>query len=227
MVVEKRARSFEQKTERRKQIMDAATALIRKKPFHELGMADIAKKAGMAKGTVFLYFKTKEELFIAVTFQQFEAWFDSMDRQLENIARSKVRLSNISFLKRIRPVVDEHTLLPRMVAIMHVVLEQNIGYEEARALKRMLADRMRHTGMLIERCLPYFRPGQGAKLITLMSVLVIGLTHMAEPAPVIREIYKKEEDLRSFQIDFGRELFDALESILDGWQVRARRGKKS
>lgn len=222
MAIETRARSFEQKSERRKQIMDAATALIQKKSFHELSMADVAKRAGMAKGTVFLYFKTKEELFVAVTFRQFESWFDAMDESLGELSRTAKRPANKTFLKKIRSAFEANLLLPRLVAIMHVVLEQNIGYAEARALKRMLADRALHTGGLFERCLPYLRPGRGAKLLTLISALTIGLTHMAEPAPVIREIYKKDAELRSFQIDFATEFFDALESILDGWQARSR-----
>jgi len=223
MVIEKRARSFEQKTERRKYIMDAATALIQEKSFHAISMADVAHQAGMAKGTVFLYFKTKEELFIAVTFQQFEGWFDAMDRTLEQISRLKSKPTNKAFLKKLQAVFDGHPLLPRLVAIMHIVLEQNIGYVEARALKRMLAGRLRRTGALLEGCLPYFKPGQGAKFLMWLSALVIGLTHMADPAPVIKQLCQKEPELRMFQMNFADHFFDALESILDGWQARSGR----
>jgi AcrR family transcriptional regulator len=226
MVIEKRARSREQKIERRQHIMAAAAELIGDKRFHTISMADVARQAGMAKGTVFLYFKTKEALFMAITAQQFETWFDAMDRTLGPMARSKNKTTNQTLLKDLQPVFQAHPLLPKLVAIMHIVLEQNIDYTEARTFKRMLCDRLQNTGALLEGCLSHLKAGQGAKFLVWMSALVIGLTHMAEPAPVIKELYCREPDLQMFQVDFGADFFGALETILDGWQAQNRRKKK-
>src|SRR5664279_3315067 len=52
---------------RRRQILDAARTAIRKTPYHELSMEDIARTARISKGLLYLYFKDKEQLFAAVT----------------------------------------------------------------------------------------------------------------------------------------------------------------
>ena len=220
MVIGKRARSREQKIERREHIMSAAAELIMDKRFHAISIAGVARQAGMAKGTVFLYFKTKEALFMAITAQQFEAWFDAMDLTLEHLGRSKKETTNQTLLQKLQPVFEAHPLLFKLVAIMHIVLEQNIDYTEARAFKRMLCDRLLRTGALLEGCLSHLKAGQGAKFLMWMSALVIGLTHMAEPAPVIKALYRKEPDLQMFQVNFGADFFGALDAILDGWQAQ-------
>lgn len=227
MVIAKRARSSEQKSERREEILAAAAALLEKKPFPRIGIADIAEQAGMAKGTVFLYFKTKEELFFQIASREFVNWFDAMDRLFAELIASGKKPAKAGVVDALRRVLVQHPLLPRLSAILHIVLEQNIGYEEARDFKKTLMDRLGRTGTLLEQCLPSLRPGQGVKFLLWMYGLIIGFTHMAEPAPVLRKIYDQEPELRKIQIDFHEHFFDALETVLDGWKAQNRRRKRN
>lgn len=50
---------------KRRVILGAARALLVARGFQDIALDDIAKKAGVAKGTLFLYYKSKEELFSA------------------------------------------------------------------------------------------------------------------------------------------------------------------
>lgn len=52
--------------EKRRRILTAAVALFGKKGFHEARIAEIAAAAGVAEGTVYLYFRNKEDLLGAV-----------------------------------------------------------------------------------------------------------------------------------------------------------------
>ncbi len=226
MVITRRARSAEQKSERLQEILSAAEVLLQEKSFHRINIADVAKKAGMAKGTVFLYFKTKEELFFRIASKEFEKWFDAMDRLFTEASSGRLKPSKDKVLKTLRHILAQQPLLPRLSAILHIVLEQNIGYKEALEFKRMLSKRLSGTGALLEKCLPYFKPGQGVTFLFWMYALVIGFTHIAEPAPVMKKIFEKEPELRTMQIDFGQSCFDALGVILDGWEAQNTRRKK-
>ena len=46
-------------------ILDSARRLLVRRGFQDLTMDDVAREAGVAKGTLFLYYKSKEELFSA------------------------------------------------------------------------------------------------------------------------------------------------------------------
>src|SRR5579872_4504902 len=62
------------KDARRDAILAAAQALFCKKPFESIAMSDIAAAAGVAKGTLYLYFRTREEIFLALLTRELSAW---------------------------------------------------------------------------------------------------------------------------------------------------------
>src|SRR6266568_153650 len=57
-------------TDKRRQIIDGARAVFLAQGFDAASMSDIARKAGVSKGTLYVYFKSKEELFEAITEEQ-------------------------------------------------------------------------------------------------------------------------------------------------------------
>ena len=52
--------------ERKDQIMNAAEGVFTRKGFSDARMDDIAEETGLSKGTLYLYFKSKEDLVIAI-----------------------------------------------------------------------------------------------------------------------------------------------------------------
>lgn len=70
-------------------ILDAAYALFGSGGFYDTKMSTVAEHAGIAKGTVYLYFKSKEELFLAVTRRDCEGFL----RQLKNRLRAQSDLA--------------------------------------------------------------------------------------------------------------------------------------
>jgi|YelNatPaOPRAMG01_1025707.scaffolds.fasta_scaffold00016_83 AcrR family transcriptional regulator len=52
--------------ERRKSIMEAAIRLFAERGYHETKMDDVAELAGLSKGAIYLYYKSKEDLFCAL-----------------------------------------------------------------------------------------------------------------------------------------------------------------
>jgi AcrR family transcriptional regulator len=57
---------------RRHEVIDAACRIFARLGYAATNVEDIAKEAGMAKGTVYLYFKSKEEVFVAVLARDLE-----------------------------------------------------------------------------------------------------------------------------------------------------------
>src|SRR5690242_21044928 len=52
--------------ERANRILDAAAALILRWGYNKTTIDDIARQAGVAKGTIYLHWKTREDLFAAL-----------------------------------------------------------------------------------------------------------------------------------------------------------------
>ena len=71
------------KEERAPEILEAALASFAEKGFAGTRMDDIAKRAGITKGTIYLYFKSKEELFKALARQSIGERIAAITVQLE------------------------------------------------------------------------------------------------------------------------------------------------
>ncbi|MEY3385575.1 MAG: hypothetical protein RIR53_386 [Bacteroidota bacterium] len=70
------------KAAKRAQIVDHASEVFSQTGYHASKMADIATAAGIGKGTIYEYFTTKEQLFLAV----YDAWMS----QYEDLVRRRV-----------------------------------------------------------------------------------------------------------------------------------------
>ncbi len=57
--------------ERAQRILDAASELIQRWGYRKTTVDDIAKLAGVAKGTIYLHWKTREELFLALLTREY------------------------------------------------------------------------------------------------------------------------------------------------------------
>jgi len=56
----------DKKSQKRKKIIDSAAKLFSQKSYHEVMMEDVAKLSSIAKGTVYNYFSSKEELYFSI-----------------------------------------------------------------------------------------------------------------------------------------------------------------
>ena len=60
------SKNIRDQAERKIEIMNLATLLFKEKGFEQTAVSDIVKAAGIAQGTFYLYFKSKEDVFVAV-----------------------------------------------------------------------------------------------------------------------------------------------------------------
>jgi AcrR family transcriptional regulator len=214
----RRAVTDEQKAQRRQFILEAAWALFQQRSYDEITVADVARAAGLAKGTVYLYFNSKEALFLAVEEQQLTAWFDGIDARLREI-RDNCTIADLARL--ICTAISQRPGLARLMPILHVTLEHNIEYDTALAFKRMLLGRVAWTGALLEACLPVLRPGTGAAFVMQAYTFIVGLQQMADPAPVVKTLIEREPDMAPFRFDFTDACTGTLVALLLGIEAQA------
>lgn len=210
----KRAIAPADKHARRDQIVRAAEDLSAKGS--QLSMDQLARRAGVAKGTVYLYFGTREEVLLAVHEKQTHEVFDVVERALaaaEPSAESVVR-AGLRYLRA-------HPEFYPLAANCRYMLDTNISTEAAMAFKIGIAARIEPLGRRIEELYQGLKPGDGATLLMNNYALIVGLWQQADTPQCLRAVMHRPE-MRIFKIDFEKQLTAAL---LDLWEAAARRGR--
>lgn len=216
----RRARSDEDKQERRNAILTTAWRMYTRDPsFSAFTMAALAKQAGLAKGTLYLYFRTKEELFLALLENGFDAWFNVLDARLDAGGAEWTPEDAADVI--VRSIRGRETLA-RLLSILPTIVEHNVDYDAALRFKRQVMRRTEVTGHRLEARLPFLRPGEGARLLVHLHALVIGVWQLAEPSPVIRRVMEAPE-LAPARVDFEEDLRFLLVTLLAGMRTAAAR----
>jgi len=78
-----------------KQIIDAAVIVIAENGYHQAQVSKIAKQAGVADGTIYLYFKNKEDILISVFNEKMAVFVESLQDIIENGNTSRDKLSRM------------------------------------------------------------------------------------------------------------------------------------
>ena len=99
------AASGDEDSAKRRQIVDGARAVFLSQGFDAASMNDIARAAGVSKGTLYVYFRHKEQLFEAIVDQECEAQaegifdLDPSDHDVEAVL-TRLGLAYVRFLCR-------------------------------------------------------------------------------------------------------------------------------
>ena len=95
---EKETEGSEAKEEKRKRIMEAAVDIFSGKLFHQVKMDEIATRAGVGKGTLYLYFDSKEELFRQSFQHAVDLYYTKLKESLDSESDSREKLKKLVYL---------------------------------------------------------------------------------------------------------------------------------
>ena len=210
-----RALDAEGKTGRREAIVAAAADLLRADPSAAFAVEDLARRAGLAKGTVYLYFPSREAVLLEVHRRQVHDLFDAFESALDApgaCARTVLEAG-----------IRWHRERPEAYALAgncRSWLAGDVDVEAAVAFKASLGPRIESIGARLEALLPGLATGGGAALLTNSHALIVGLWQLADTPPRVARAMQRAGVAR-LRIDFEQQLIDALIDLWDGAVRRA------
>ena len=88
---------IKKKNLRKQQILQAAVEVFGNSNFQSAGISEIAQKANVAEGTIYQYFKNKEDLFFSIPAQKTEAFCEELDLHIEGIHDAYNKLGKLTW----------------------------------------------------------------------------------------------------------------------------------
>ncbi|AOZ89783.1 TetR family transcriptional regulator [Bacillus xiamenensis] len=98
-----------QKRPKYMQIIDAAVVVIAENGYHQSQVSKIAKQAGVADGTIYLYFKNKEDILISLFKEKMGQFIERMETDIQKKPSAKEKL-HLLIQEHFRLLSQDHHL---------------------------------------------------------------------------------------------------------------------
>ncbi len=205
----RRARTPRDKQERRASILRAAAQELAAHRYDEVTMTRVATAAGVAKGTPYLYWRTKEELFLDALALEYGEFMAAVARGLDGLDRPPERAVGALIASE----VAARPRFAKLMGLLHGVLEQNAPVEAVVAFKLGLVQAAMPVAGALSRCCPWLEPDRAARLLLRVHGAIVAFRQMADPAPAVREALERPE-LAILRVDLEQELAALVADLL-------------
>ena len=211
----RRARSADEKDTRRAALIAAAAAALAEHGYDSVTIGAVAAGAGMAKGTAYLYFPTRDALFLALLTEDLGEWLDALPGAIgaEASPDAPDRVA-----RAIATSLAARPRLMELLSLVHTTLEPNTPPGDLARFKRFLLERTRRTGEVIAEMLgvPVER---GIHLLLRAHALAVGLRQMTAEPPPLAAVFAAEPELAALRVPFAETLAACLADMMRGWNV--------
>ncbi len=199
---EHRATRATEKQARHDRIVTAASDLLERLSYRDITMEHIADHSRLAKGTLYLYFRTKESIFLRL----FEDLLDSWYGELEALAqRGTATIEAGAAAQVIASTLTARPLLIRLHGLLDSTLSRNIDFESASAFNRRQQHRMLSLAAALSKRISGLSEHQALSFLIRLQAAVSGLA-WAVPRSLSAPKAFERTNLAPFQIDFEEEL---------------------
>ena len=133
--------------ERREVIVNACEKLYQTMSFKEITLKEIGKELPFSRPTIYNYFQTKEEIFLAL----FEREYDRWNADLEAIAAQDPPLSNERIAEQIARSLEKRVQLLKLLSMNNYDMEANSREELLTSFKTSYGRSMENVRAILRR----------------------------------------------------------------------------
>ncbi|MET9211567.1 MULTISPECIES: TetR/AcrR family transcriptional regulator [unclassified Nocardia] len=196
-----RARTEEQRTQRRRQILDTAAAMLREMPVAKLSLNELSRRACLAKVNVLRYFESREAILLELLDTEIQAWIGELDRQASPGAgpvteRGDELAALLATSLAARPVLCD------LLSAQGAVLEHNISTDLAIGHKHAAARSLSALQALVARQVPELGDTGASTLIETTLLMAMAAWPCSHPSDAMTAAYASDPALAAMRVDF-------------------------
>ena len=135
---------------RREEIINACEELYKTKSFKEITLKDIGNATSFTRTSIYNYFQTKEEIFLALLQREYELWI----ADLERIMAENAALTKDAFADKLAHSLEKRAQLLKIMSMNHYDMETGSRPEHLAAFKVAYGESIR----TVEACLDKYFP---------------------------------------------------------------------
>lgn len=162
--------------QRREEIIRACEHLYQTKNFKDITLKDISAATSFSRPTIYNYFETKEEIFLALFEQEYDLW----NAQLEKILNDNDSLDRNRLASLIADSLAERMQLLKLLSMNNYDMEAHSRPELLASFKRAYGRSMELMRSLLEKFCTEMDEADREKLIYIFFPFMFGIYPYAE-----------------------------------------------
>lgn len=110
---------------RKEEIINACASLYESMSFKEITLKEIGKATSFTRTSIYNYFQTKEEIFLALLQREYELWID----QLKQIQAEHEKMTRLEFADALAKSLEKRKNLLKIMSMNHYDMEEHSRIE--------------------------------------------------------------------------------------------------
>ena len=136
---------------RKEEIINACEELYKTMSFKEITIKEIGNVTSFTRTSIYNYFQTKEEIFLALLKREYELWIASLKQAMEQ----HEKMSKDEFADMLARSLEERPQLLKILSMNHYDMEANSRMENLVAFKRSYGAAMQAVTRCVEKFFPH------------------------------------------------------------------------
>ena len=133
---------------RRKEIIKSCDELYKNENFKDITIKQIGEKTTFSRTSIYNYFQTKEEIFLALFQREYEMWIDDLNKMYDE----NENLSKEEFASGLAHTIEKRQTLLKLLSMNMYDMEENSRMEVLIEFKRAYGDSIK----TVKKCLDKF-----------------------------------------------------------------------
>ena len=178
--------------QRREEIVAACEQLYRTMSFKDITLKEVSNVTSFSRPTIYNYFQTKEEIFLALFEREYERW----NADLEEILNSDGKYSEQQLAELIAKSLERRAQLLRLLSMNNYDMEENSREELLASFKRAYGESLQNFRMILEKHCSWLSGADIQQIMYVFFPFMFGIYPYAEVTA------KQKEAMTEAEVDY-------------------------
>ncbi len=180
---------------RRQEIIHACEKLYQTMSFKEITLKEIGKETSFSRPTIYNYFQTKEEIFLALYEMEYERW----NIDLKKILCDNDSLTRQQIAEQIAHSLEKREQLLKLLAMNNYDMESNSRPERLVTFKAAYGRSMKNVYSILEKFCPDMEAFERRRLIYVFFPFMFGIYPYSSVTPKQKQAMEEADVTYEYQ----------------------------
>ncbi|MDF3309708.1 TetR family transcriptional regulator [Rhodococcus sp. T2V] len=210
-----RARTEEQRVERRRVILETAAAMLAEMPVSDVALNELSRRVGLAKSNVLRYFESREAVLLVLLDGELEEWSAELT-QIVVGSKAALRRRSAKLAKQMAATMAARPVLCDLISAQAAVLERNVSAEVALRHKQATVVTVERLAALVTRGCPELSSRESYKVVAHMLLMASAVWPHSQPSQAVQEAYALDSKIAKAQMGFVETVADSVDLCILG-----------